>query len=112
MGIAVDTNPLNHMNPRTRGFKVNGIYQQVWGAEILGQTSLMTTPFHHPTTIVLESATSINERTQREPSILIPNRPVTFSLQPSHNSLANLLGNPQLIMQVHFGTLAKKKRRT
>ena len=110
MRIAIRTKPLNHMNPRTRGFKMNGINHLLWGGGIHGPTLSMTTPFLPPTNPHLVCGTFTNVPMDKEPFILIPNHPEANSLQRLHSFLASHDGNLQHITQGHSGISVRKKK--
>ena len=112
MRIAIRTKPLNHMNPRTRGFKVNGINHPSWGAEIQEPTSLMTIRFPHHTTQHLESDTSTSAPMTKEPFISTRNHPEANYHLRLHNSLASPSGDRQHTMQAHCGISVRKKKHT
>jgi len=110
MRIAMRTKPLNHMNPRTRGFKVNDIKETAWGGEIHEPTSLMTTPFLPLTGQNHGFATFTNVPTNKGPFISIRNLHETNSHPPLPNSLVNKHGNPPHITQARYGISARKKK--
>ena len=110
MRIAIRTKPLNHMNPRTRGFKVNGINHPLWGAEIHEPTSSMTIRFLHHTSQHLESDISTSAPMTKEPSISTPNHLEANFPPPLHNSLASHHGSLQHIMRGHSGISVRKKK--